>query len=74
MKFLNKHHTSYITYININTGRKIISSPGTNTDNSGPTWRRFPLSDTRVAAVVVRNSPFHLFDVTGNKHLFRSPM
>jgi len=32
------------------------------------------LSDTRTAAVVVRNSPFHLFDVTGNIHLFRSLM
>jgi len=29
MKFLG---TSYITYININIGRKLISSAGTNTD------------------------------------------
>ena len=31
-----------------------------------------PLSDTSGAAVMVGNSPFHLFHVTGSTHLFRS--
>ena len=34
--------------------------------------QRNPLSDTRVAAVAVRNFLFHFFDVTGGIHLFRS--
>jgi len=41
----------------------------TRAHNASPKWRRFL---TRVAAVVVRNFMLHLFDVTGNIHLFRS--
>jgi len=56
----------YFLFI-VDIGSSVL--PGSNMAASATLTQ---VSDTRVVAVVVRNFPFHLFDVTGCIHLFRS--